>query len=109
MITELAAHGLSEEQSLRLQDYLDDKLQNSNDLESLNTLLENVTNQQTLLRQQVGLPLHLEFMSISSVVSFKRRKRLFLKQRRPPILIPQIYFNEQRRSGNSRPISTGVY
>ena len=55
MMTELASRGLGEEQRLRLQDYLDDKLQTSNDLESLDALLENVTNQQTLLKQQVGL------------------------------------------------------
>ena len=46
---------LSEEQSIRVHDYLDDKLQSNRDLENLDTLLENVTNQQRLLRQQVCL------------------------------------------------------
>ena len=53
-MTEIASRGLGEDQILRLQDYLDEKLQTSTDLESLDALLENVTNQQTLLKQQVG-------------------------------------------------------
>jgi len=54
-MAELASRNLGEEQSLRVQDYLDDKLQTSNDLANLDVLLETVTNQQTLLRQQVIL------------------------------------------------------
>ncbi|KAH9824518.1 RINT-1 / TIP-1 family [Teratosphaeria destructans] len=38
---------------VRVQDYLDDRLQNSADLETLNILLENVKNQQQLLKQQL--------------------------------------------------------
>jgi RAD50-interacting protein 1 len=37
----------------RVQDYLDDRLQASADLETLDTLLENVKNQQQLLKQQL--------------------------------------------------------
>jgi hypothetical protein len=54
-MAELASRNLGEEQSVRVQDYLDDKLQTSNDLANLDVLLETVTNQQTLLRQQVTL------------------------------------------------------
>jgi hypothetical protein len=36
----------------RVQDYLDDKLQASADLESLDALLSNVREQQNLLKQQ---------------------------------------------------------
>lgn len=39
----------------RVQDYLDDRLQSSADLDSLDTLLENVKNQQELLKKQVGV------------------------------------------------------
>lgn len=42
----------------RVQDYLDDKLQSAADLESLDSLLENVRSQQDLLRRQVGLLPH---------------------------------------------------
>lgn len=38
----------------RVQDYLDDKLQSSADLETLDSLLANVKNQQDLLKKQVG-------------------------------------------------------
>lgn len=37
----------------RVQDYLDDQLQSSTDLESLDSLLENLKNQQDLLKKQV--------------------------------------------------------
>lgn len=54
-MAEVASRNLGEERSVRVQDYLDDKLQTSNDLANLDVLLETVTNQQTLLRQQVAL------------------------------------------------------
>ena len=38
----------------RVQDYLDDKLQSSADLESLDSLLDNLKNQQELLKKQVS-------------------------------------------------------
>ena len=37
----------------RIEDYLNDKVQNYADLENLDSLLENVRNQQNLLRDQV--------------------------------------------------------
>ena len=42
-----------EERDVRIEDYLDDKLQTSADLENIDTLLENVVKQQHLLQQQV--------------------------------------------------------
>lgn len=38
----------------RVQDYLDDKLQSAADLESLDSLLDTVREQQELLKKQVG-------------------------------------------------------
>lgn len=43
----------NEERDVRVEDYLNDKLQTYADLENLDTLLETVKQQQTLLRQQV--------------------------------------------------------
>lgn len=43
----------TEEQDIRVEDYLNDKLQTNTDLESLDTLLENVKQQQLVLKQQV--------------------------------------------------------
>lgn len=40
----------------RVQDYLDDKLQSAADLDGLDALLENVKNQQDLLKKQVCIP-----------------------------------------------------
>lgn len=42
-----------EEHNVRVEDYLDDKLQTGADLENIDTLLENVVKQQTILQQQV--------------------------------------------------------
>lgn len=47
---------LSEERDIRVDDYLNDKLQIDADLENLDSLLLNVKSQQTLLRKQVGFP-----------------------------------------------------
>lgn len=47
---------LTEERDIRVDDYLNDKLQIAADLESLDSLLLNVKSQQTLLRKQVGYP-----------------------------------------------------
>jgi hypothetical protein len=47
---------LIEERDIRVDDYLNDKLQIAADLESLDLLLLNVKTQQTLLRSQVGYP-----------------------------------------------------
>lgn len=41
-----------EDLSVRVEDYLNDKLQTSADLENIDTLLKNVLDQQTLLKQQ---------------------------------------------------------
>lgn len=45
---------VNEERDVRVEDYLNDKLQNSADLENLDALLANVLQQQTLLKQQVS-------------------------------------------------------
>lgn len=44
----------NEERDVRVEDYLNDKLQTSADLENLDALLDNVLQQQTLLKQQVS-------------------------------------------------------
>lgn len=42
----------NEDLSVRVEDYLNDKLQTSADLENIDTLLKNVLKQQSLLKQQ---------------------------------------------------------
>lgn len=44
----------AEERDARVEDYLNDKLQTSADLENLETLLNNIRNQQNLLKKQVS-------------------------------------------------------
>lgn len=43
-----------EERDIRVEDYLNDKLQNSTDLANIDVLLNDVKAQQALLQQQVG-------------------------------------------------------
>ena len=43
-----------EERDIRVEDYLNDKLQAHADLENIDFLLQNVRNQQELLRKQVS-------------------------------------------------------
>ena len=50
-------HSQKEEQESRVDDYLNDKLQDTADLASIDTLLEDVRGQQALLKQQVLFPL----------------------------------------------------
>lgn len=45
-----------EEKDMRVEDFLNDKLQNSTDLANIDALLEDVKAQQGLLLQQVSLP-----------------------------------------------------
>ena len=47
----------NEERDIRVEDYLNDKLQTHVDLENLDSLLKNVRQQQSLLKQQVYLAL----------------------------------------------------
>lgn len=43
----------SEDRDIRVEDYLNDKLQTAADLDNLDALLENVQDQQNLLKEQV--------------------------------------------------------
>ena len=42
-----------EERDIRVEDYLNDKLQTAADLDNLDTLLENIQSQQSLITHQV--------------------------------------------------------
>ena len=48
-----------EERDIRVEDYLDDKLQNSTDLANIDSLLEDVKAQQALLQKQARVPIAL--------------------------------------------------
>jgi len=50
-----ASRVAEEERDIRVEDYLNDKLQNSTDLANIDALLEDVKAQQILLQQQVGI------------------------------------------------------
>ena len=45
---------------IRLEDYLNDKLQTYADLDNIDVLLRNVVDQQSLLRQQVRTPVGID-------------------------------------------------
>ena len=49
----VTAQVVDEERAIRVEDYLNDKLQNSTDLANIDTLLKDVKAQQVLLQKQV--------------------------------------------------------
>lgn len=49
----VTAQVVDEERDIRVEDYLNDKLQNSTDLANIDTLLKDVKAQQVLLQKQV--------------------------------------------------------
>lgn len=49
----IASRTTDEERDVRVEDYLNDKLQNTTDLANIDTLLEDVKAQQVLLQKQV--------------------------------------------------------
>ena len=49
----VTAQVVDEERDVRVEDYLNDKLQNSTDLANIDTLLKDVKAQQVLLQKQV--------------------------------------------------------
>ena len=49
----VTAQVVDEERDARIEDYLNDKLQNSTDLANIDTLLKDVKAQQVLLQKQV--------------------------------------------------------
>lgn len=61
----IASRTTDEERDIRVEDYLNDKLQNLTDLANIDTLLEDVNAQQGLLQKQVCL-----WIYASSLVSF---------------------------------------
>ena len=52
----VTAQVVDEEPDIRVEDYLNDKLQNSTDLANIDTLLKDVKAQQALLQKQVYSP-----------------------------------------------------
>lgn len=54
---------MATDQDVRLQDYLDDKLQAAADFETLDSLIETLKSQQDLLKKQVS-PQHIPDMHI---------------------------------------------
>ena len=50
-------YGSDEDRDVRVEDFLNDKLQTASDLANIDTLLEDVRSQQVLLQQQVSFVL----------------------------------------------------
>lgn len=65
-----------EDRDIRVEDYLNDKLQTTADLDNLDPLLNNVQDQQNLLNEQVCFlnTLHSDSISSSLHSSFERPK-----------------------------------
>lgn len=70
-----------EEELIRVQDYLNDKFQESADLVGIDSLLEDVKNQQKLLRQQVCIAL----LAVAASTKFYSSRKM---RSRPSTMLP---------------------
>ena len=66
------ASSLGEERAVRVEDYLNDKIQTHSDLENLDYLLDTVSKQQSLLEQQVSSRIRLSTIRTKKALSFKK-------------------------------------
>lgn len=57
---------------MRVEDYLNDKIQTHSDLENLDYLLDTVSKQQSLLEQQVSSRIRLSTIRTKKALSFKK-------------------------------------
>ena len=75
-----------EERDVRVEDYLNDKLQNTADLANIDSLLEDVKAQQILLQQQVcrWICLSSPMPSLTSL-SYKRPRQLSIRPQKHPL------------------------
>lgn len=92
----------------RVEDYLNDKLQNTADLEGLDILLENVQTQQELLKQQVAPILSMIEYLLMRTSSWKQRK-ISRKVPRPPKHIPPLSYSKLAHSRNNKQTLTVAY
>ena len=72
-MADLAAQSsIGVEQSMRVEDYLNDQLQSATDLENLDSLLENIQKQHTLLKEQVRGPVIRTLHDMTDDLSFEK-------------------------------------
>lgn len=71
IVSPMANRSLDEDCDIRVEDYLNDKLQTYADLENLDSLLETVKQQQSLLREQVTYH-YLDSIEITDFISAPR-------------------------------------
>ena len=97
----------AEERAVRVEDYLNDKLQTFADLENLDGLLKSVQNQQILLHKQVSSPL-LVARNMSKRDSCPTRSLYMSNRRASKLLISMSISSELKLSRDSRPASIDV-
>jgi hypothetical protein len=100
---------VDEERDIRVEDYLNDKLQNSTDLANIDALLEDVKAQQNLLQKQVDFPVISTEAAMSLIsTSSKKQKGHLMRALKRRERTPTTFASELRRSSRSKPTSTAV-
>lgn len=99
---------LTEERDIRVDDYLNDKLQIAADLENLDSLLLNVKTQQTLLRKQVSFCLTDSWPVLTSR-SWSTLKSILKKHNKPRILMYRLFCSRPTASPGDKQISSENY
>ena len=92
-----------EERDVRVEDYLNDKLQNNTDLANIDSLLEDVKAQQVLLQQQVfPLTYSSSPMPTLTSLSYKRPRQFSMRPQKHPLRTRTISTNVPDSSSRSK-------
>ena len=94
-----------EERDVRVEDYLNDKLQNTTDLANIDSLLQDVKAQQVLLQQQVWPSTYLLSPPPPlTYFSYKRPEETSMRIQKHPQHIQTIFTNVRDSSSRNRTI-----
>lgn len=85
-----------EEREVRVEDYLNDKLQTTADLAGIDALLEDVRRQQGLLDQQVRKVAIVRLLALTCC-SCEKHRTLLMTPPKPPKSIQKSFFSRYRR------------
>lgn len=100
---------LTEERDIRVDDFLNDKLQIGADLENLDSLLLNAKNQQILLRKQVCCPEFTDWQPVLTYRSWSTLRLTSRKRNEPPKVMHRLFCSRPIASPENKQILSGKH